>query len=50
MEFSDNGPGIEKAILDKIFGLFFTTKEVSGTGLGISIVYAIIKEHLSTTF
>lgn len=43
----DNGTGIPKEILDRIFNPFFTTKPVgSGTGLGLSISLDIItKEH-----
>jgi signal transduction histidine kinase len=41
---SDNGPGIAKAILDKVLQPFFTTKE-EGTGLGLSIAARIIEEH-----
>lgn len=43
----DNGFGIPKSVVDKIFQPFFTTKPTgSGTGLGLSIVYDIItKQH-----
>lgn len=42
---SDEGGGIEKHILDRIFDPFFTTKKVNeGTGLGLSMVYGIIKQ------
>ncbi len=42
--FRDTGIGIDKAVLDKIFNPFFTTKD-KGTGLGLSIVHRIIEEH-----
>ena len=41
---TDTGRGIPKADLEHIFDPFYTTKE-TGTGLGMSIVYGIIKEH-----
>jgi signal transduction histidine kinase len=43
---NDNGGGINKNIIDKIFQPFFTTKPTgSGTGLGLSLSYDIIKVH-----
>lgn len=42
----DNGNGIPKDVIDKIFNPFFTTKPAGvGTGLGLSITYDIIREE-----
>jgi signal transduction histidine kinase/ligand-binding sensor domain-containing protein len=42
----DNGNGIPQNVIDKIFQPFFTTKPTgSGTGLGLSLSYDIIKAH-----
>jgi len=44
IEITDNGHGIPKDFLDRLFIPFQTTK-AKGTGLGLSIVYKIIKAH-----
>jgi len=46
IKIGDNGGGIPKNIVDKIFQPFFTTKPAGqGTGLGLSLAYDIIKAH-----
>jgi signal transduction histidine kinase len=46
LSVKDNGNGISKNVVDKIFQPFFTTKPTGqGTGLGLSLSYDIIKAH-----
>lgn len=46
IKVKDNGTGIAKENIDKVFQPFFTTKPTGkGTGLGLSMSYDIIKAH-----
>lgn len=44
-EVIDNGCGMENEVKTKIFNTFFTTKGLSGTGLGLLMTRKIIQEH-----
>ena len=46
--YSDDGKGIDKTIIDKIYDPFFTTKRgKGGSGLGLNIVYNLVTQKLN---
>ena len=50
VEYSDDGKGISKSSLEKIFEPFYTTKkEKGGSGLGLNIIQKIILDELNGT-
>jgi signal transduction histidine kinase len=47
LELSDTGPGIPPEVRDKVFQLYFTTKE-RGSGIGLAMAYRAVQLHNGT--
>jgi hypothetical protein len=47
VEITDNGPGIPPGVRDKVFQLYFTTKE-RGSGIGLALTYRAVQLHNGT--
>ena len=45
IEVSDNGPGIDDSIRDRLFHPFVSYGKENGTGLGLAVVQKIVQDH-----
>jgi signal transduction histidine kinase len=45
VEVEDNGIGMDRETLEKLFSVFFSTKGSKGTGLGLFIVRKAVDQH-----